>query len=104
MGGSARIANTSIQAPRGGKVRKGNQAEGAGNFVVIDHGGGWETKLMHANTVSVDNGDYVSRGEAVGTVGRTGGVSSGEHIHWELRHNGQVVDPNGQLNNPIETR
>ncbi len=99
---SAGIAGTEILAPAGGKVlRVGYQEKGAGKYVVISHGSGRESKFFHLKDASVKAGDYVLRGQNLGTVGKTGGISSGEHIHWEHRESGKVIDPNTRLKDAI---
>lgn len=65
---------------------------GYGNYFIIDHGNGVSTLYAHCTNVYVSNGQTVSAGEAVGTVGSTGG-STGSHLHFEVRVNGQRVDP-----------
>ena len=65
---------------------------GYGNYFIIDHGNGVSTLYAHCTNVYVTNGQSVSAGEAVGTVGSTGG-STGSHLHFEVRINGERVDP-----------
>lgn len=65
---------------------------GYGNYFIIDHGNGVSTLYAHCTSVYVSNGQSVSAGEAVGTVGSTGG-STGSHLHFEVRINGERVDP-----------
>ena len=65
---------------------------GYGNYFIIDHGNGVSTLYAHCTSVYVSNGQTVSQGEAVGTVGSTGG-STGSHLHFEVRINGTRVDP-----------
>ncbi|MBR1796803.1 MAG: peptidoglycan DD-metalloendopeptidase family protein [Clostridiales bacterium] len=69
---------------------------GYGNYFIIDHGNGVSTLYAHCTSVYVSVGQYVSAGEAVGTVGSTGG-STGSHLHFEVRINGTRVDPLGCL-------
>lgn len=69
---------------------------GYGNYFIIDHGNGVSTLYAHCTNVYVSNGQTVSAGEAVGTVGSTGG-STGSHLHFEVRINGNRVDPLGCL-------
>lgn len=63
-----------------------------GNRVLIDHGNGFATLYAHLSQVYVDAGQRVSRGQAVGKMGSTG-RSTGVHLHFEIRQNGNAVDP-----------
>lgn len=69
---------------------------GYGNYFIIDHGNGVTTLYAHCQSISVSYGQSVSAGQAVGTVGSTGG-STGAHLHFEVRVNGDRVDPLGCL-------
>jgi murein DD-endopeptidase MepM/ murein hydrolase activator NlpD len=65
---------------------------GYGNLVVVDHGNGLSTAYAHASSLLVGIGQSVSQGDTVSLVGSTGN-SSGPHLHFEVRVNGQAVDP-----------
>ena len=65
---------------------------GAGNWVVIAHGGGLVTKYMPSSAVFVSPGDYVTRGQNIGLVGNTGN-SFGAHLHFQVELNGVAVCP-----------
>ena len=65
---------------------------GYGNLVVVDHGNGLSTAYAHASSLLVSVGQQVAQGETVSLVGSTGN-SSGPHLHFEVRVNGQAVDP-----------
>jgi murein DD-endopeptidase MepM/ murein hydrolase activator NlpD len=65
---------------------------GYGNLVVVDHGNGLSTAYAHASSLLVSVGQRVAQGETVSLVGSTGN-SSGPHLHFEVRVNGQAVDP-----------
>lgn len=63
-----------------------------GNTIGIDHGQGVVSILLHLNSINVKEGDFVTAGQVVGTVGSTG-ASTGPHLHWGLYVNGKSVDP-----------
>lgn len=63
-----------------------------GNAVIIDHGRGIFTGYWHLSEIAVEPGQAVAAGDVIGLVGNTG-LSTGAHLHWELRINGVAVDP-----------
>lgn len=65
---------------------------GYGNRVVINHGNGFETLYAHMSSISVVVGQTVNRGDVIGRVGSTG-RSTGPHLHFEIRRNGELLDP-----------
>ena len=69
--------------------------ESYGNLVIIDHGT-YVTYYAHLQRITVKDGDKVSRGDRVGTVGSTG-TSTGPHLHYEVRVNGSPVNPRRYL-------
>lgn len=69
---------------------------GYGNAVILDHGNGITTLYAHANELLAQEGQTVQRGEAIATVGSTG-LSTGPHLHFEVRENGEPVDPMNYL-------
>ncbi|GAA2079737.1 M23 family metallopeptidase [Actinomadura alba] len=94
-GGST--AGTPVLASAPGTAYNYYQAGGAGNYVVIDHGGGWKTYYFHLASFGVGNGSYVAQGRSIGATGSTGN-STGAHIHYEQLYNGagQTIVINGQ--------
>ena len=82
-----------IIAADGGKVTwSGNDGGGYGNYVMIDHGNGLMTVYGHASELACSTGDYVAKGETIAYVGSTGN-STGPHLHFEIRVNGEQVNP-----------
>ena len=85
-----------IVASKGGRVILASYYGGYGNAVVIDHGGGVSTLYAHMSAFNVSNGQSVSQGQVVGSVGATGNVT-GDHLHFEVRVNGSPQDPMNYL-------
>jgi murein DD-endopeptidase MepM/ murein hydrolase activator NlpD len=65
---------------------------GYGNHIIIDHGNGYKTLYGHLSSLDVSAGDYVTKGQRLGTMGSTG-WSTGPHLHFEIRYNGQFLNP-----------
>lgn len=70
---------------------------GYGYYVVIDHGGGVVTLYAHCSKILVEEGQSVSQGDAIAEVGSTG-RSTGNHLHFEVRINGEKINPREVLN------
>ena len=95
-----------ISAPMGanfiaandGIVVKAEMNSAYGNMVIIDHGGGISTLYAHGSEILVTVGQSVKRGDAILKVGSTG-YSTGPHAHFEIRINGQTVNPMDYLLN-----
>jgi murein DD-endopeptidase MepM/ murein hydrolase activator NlpD len=83
---------TPIRAAESGTVVTAGSMGGYGITVVINHGGGKSTLYAHQSRLAVSNGQQVSRGQVIGYVGSTG-VSTGPHLHFEVRINGSPVNP-----------
>jgi len=81
-----------IRAAADGTVIEAGPHPSYGNYVKIDHGGGVQTLYAHQSRIAVDVGEEVSRGQTIGYIGSTG-VSTGPHLHFEVRVNGEKVDP-----------
>jgi len=87
---------TPIHAAASGTVVLAGWTGGYGNYTCIDHGGGMATCYGHQSSFAVSSGAQVSQGQVIGYVGNTG-HSFGAHLHFEVRINGNPVDPLGYL-------
>lgn len=81
-----------ILAAYDGEVIAAGYNSSMGNYIMINHGGGLITIYMHASALYVSQGTMVARGEKIATVGTTG-RSTGNHLHFGVRLNGQYVSP-----------
>nr|WP_232534250.1 VCBS repeat domain-containing M23 family metallopeptidase [Plantactinospora sp. KBS50] len=83
-------------ASAAGVAHRYSEPGGAGNYIAIDHGGGWTTYHFHLSAYSVADGAYVQQGQQIGITGSTGN-SSGPHAHYEQLLNGvgQTIAING---------
>lgn len=77
-------------------VYTGNELKGFGNLVLIRHTGGWVSAYGHNQTVLVDRGDQVHRGQTISRAGATGNVGEPQ-LHFELRKGSRAVDPQRYL-------
>ena len=80
-----------IAANDGVVTKAGYSSTGYGNMVLIDHGGGVSTLYGHGSEILVQAGQTVKRGDIIMKAGSTG-WSTGPHLHFEVRINGQHVD------------
>jgi murein DD-endopeptidase MepM/ murein hydrolase activator NlpD len=83
---------TAARATAAGVVTSAGSMGGYGNMVEIDHGGGLATRYAHLSSITVTPGQQLSPGAVVGRVGSTG-RSTGPHLHYEVRIDGEPVDP-----------
>ena len=81
-----------IVAAADGTVTTAAYSSAAGNYVMIDHGGGLYTVYMHASALLVSPGQTVSAGQTIAQVGSTG-ISTGNHLHFGVSLNGSYVSP-----------
>ncbi len=89
-----------IGSPMGAKIVASNQGKittsaynsSYGNYVIINHGGGYMTVYAHLSKRLVSVGQYVAKGQTIGLCGSTG-HSTGPHLHFEIRVNGTAVNP-----------
>ena len=84
---------TEIYATGKGKVVEVEKLKkGYGHYVKIDHGYGYESLYAHMDKIKVKKGEWVKRGDILGTVGNTG-LSTAPHLHYEVFKNGKKIDP-----------
>lgn len=84
---------TRVNATADGVVRvPAFDSDGYGNWIEIDHGNGYKTRYAHLSEVNVRDGERVTANQKIGEVGSTGD-STGAHLHYEVRRNGQAVNP-----------
>ena len=84
--------NIPTYAAAEGTVTFAGEAGSAGMLIVIDHGDGLVTKYMHHDKIYVEEGDEVEKGQQIGLSGTTG-VSTGNHLHFQVEEDGTAVDP-----------
>ena len=89
-----------VVAANRGIVRLAEFLLSGGNTVIIDHGLNLSSTYMHLETISVETGAMVERGEQIGTVGMTG-YASGPHLHWEVNIGHAPVNPMQLLNGDL---
>lgn len=85
-------SGSDVYAAKDGTVITACFDPSAGNMIVIDHGGGFETRYYHNSQLLVSVGDTVTKGQVIAKAGSTG-TSTGPHVHFETRQNGVKVDP-----------
>ncbi len=83
---------TKIYATGEGSVYKVGRVRGFGKVIKIKHGFGYTTVYGHMHKIYVKKGQKVKRGDAIGEVGNTG-LSTGPHLHYEVRRNGKALNP-----------
>jgi murein DD-endopeptidase MepM/ murein hydrolase activator NlpD len=81
-----------VRATANGRVVSSGWAGGYGRLVEIDHGNGLSTRYGHLSEINVKVGDLIKIGQVIGAVGSTG-RSTGPHLHYETRIDGDAVDP-----------
>ncbi len=87
---------TPVRATATGKVAFAGREGDYGNVMVVDHENGMSTYYAHLDKEFAKEGQEVKRGEIIGAVGSTGNAST-PHVHYEVRKNGQPVNPQGYL-------
>ncbi len=74
-----------------------------GTVVILDHGDGWQTVYAHLDSLDVEAGDRVTRGEQIGRLGSTG-KATGPHVHVEVLRNGERLDPASVIETLVAAR
>ena len=92
-----------VLAARSGTVTYAAERGTYGNLVVVDHGDGVETRYAHQSAIDVAVGERVVQGAQLGAVGSTG-LSTGPHLHFEVRVDGHSVDPAQFLSGVVRPR
>lgn len=86
-----------VAAAGGTVIQAGDKGNGYGNCVIIDHGNGISTLYAHHQSLAVSIGQTVKQGDTLGYIGHTG-YAYGDHLHFEVRVNGQHTDPLNYVN------
>lgn len=89
-------AGSDVVAVGAGVVTFAGRRNGYGNTVEISHADGYVTLYAHNRSNRVQVGDLVQRGQAIATVGSTG-RSTGNHVHFEVSRNGQLINPHSYI-------
>ena len=89
---SAKAGTPILAADKGTVAYAGNDLKGYGNLILLKHDNGWFTAYAHADKISVKKGAVVKAKQAIGTVGKTGGVKTPQ-LHFEVRYKTKPVDP-----------
>lgn len=85
-------SGTPVYATADGVIAMAERYSTYGNYIQIEHGGGMETRYAHLSGYNVEPGQVVQKGDLIGFVGTTG-RSTGPHLHYEVRVDGEAVDP-----------
>jgi len=83
---------TEVVSAAAGVVILAESRKDEGNLIIIDHRNGYTTRYGRLDAFKVKKGDTVKKGEVIGYVGSTG-MSTAPHLHWEVRLNGEPVNP-----------
>lgn len=98
------VANvgTSVYAPGGGVVSFVGRRGGYGITLEIDHGFGYKTVYAHLSKILVKKGQKITRGDLIAESGNTGKLSTGPHLHYEVRHNGIALNPKNFMYDDVD--
>lgn len=93
----AAYSGENVDAFADGTVTFAGYSDSFGNYITIDHGGGWNSLYAHCSYLYVREGQSVTAGEKIALVGATG-LATGPHLHFELQHDGVYVNPEYYIN------
>lgn len=86
-------SGTEVHSPSDGIVTYVGRKGGYGKVIRITHGYGYETLYAHLSKYKVKKGEKVKRGQLIALTGNSGNLSTGPHLHYEVRHNGVSLNP-----------
>ena len=86
------VTGTPIKAAGAGVVTYCGYTNGYGNMIVISHGSGYQSTYAHLSSFEIKTGSTVKKGQVIGAMGSTG-RSTGSHLHFEIRRDGILLDP-----------
>ncbi len=81
-----------VVSTQDGVVVKAQMADAWGNLIVVQHDGTYSTSYSHLKSMNVEKGDKIQKGQVIGLVGHTG-LSTKDHLHFELLKNAKAIDP-----------
>lgn len=93
---------TPVYSPGGGVVTYAGRRGGYGLTLEIDHGFGYQTVYAHLSKINVKKGQKVTRGDSIAETGNSGKLSTGPHLHYEVRHNGIALNPSNFMYDDID--
>jgi murein DD-endopeptidase MepM/ murein hydrolase activator NlpD len=85
-----------VIATASGRIKRLGYNKGLGKYIIIDHENSYETTYAHLSKITVFENNYVNLGDEIGMVGSTGNTT-GNHIHYEIRKNHQILNPTPYL-------
>jgi murein DD-endopeptidase MepM/ murein hydrolase activator NlpD len=94
--------NTKVYAPGAGKIASYRYRGGYGWTLEIDHGFGYKTLYAHLRKAKVKVGEKVGRGDLIALSGNSGKLSTGPHLHYEIRHDGVALNPSNFMFDDVQ--
>ncbi len=93
---------TKVYAPGDGHIVFAGRKGGFGLTLEIDHGFGYKTTFAHLDRINAKVGQLVQRGDYVANTGNSGSLSTGPHLHYEIRHNDIPLNPKNFIYDDVE--